>query len=92
MLTDVRIAALIIWRIWNYNRRSAPYVTHTSVSQHKAPRTRLENVIRIILESGMLYTLTVIATFICEIVGSNAIYPVSDVVRPLRFLNLYLEV
>lgn len=41
------------------------------------PRTRLEQTIRIIIESGMLYTLFVIITFICELAGSNAIYGTS---------------
>ena len=50
------------------------------------PRTRLEQVIRIIIESGMLYTLFVILTFVTELAGSNAIYGVSDMVRPLPFL------
>lgn len=45
------------------------------------PRTRLEQTIRIIIESGMLYTLFVILTFICELAGSNAIYGVSCTVR-----------
>ncbi|THG93988.1 hypothetical protein EW026_g7390 [Hermanssonia centrifuga] len=50
-----------------------------TTTQRGLPRSRLEKVIRIIIESGMLYTLFVIMTFICELAGSNAIYGVSDV-------------
>lgn len=74
-------AAIIIQKIWRTNKKSAPYITHASQSRSsRPPRTKLENVIRIILESGMLYTITVLITFICELAGSNAIYGVSDVV------------
>ena len=73
---------LIVWRIWGVDRKSSPHVTHVNTQQGSIPRTRLHQVIRIIIESGMLYTTLVIATFICELAGSNAIYGVSDVVRP----------
>ena len=42
---------------------------------------RYWKVLLIIIESGMLYTLFVVLTFICELAGSNAIYGVSDMVR-----------
>lgn len=66
---------IIVWRIWSINKETAPHVTQKT--SHKVPRTRLEQTIRIIIESGMLYTLFVIITFICELAGSNAIYGTS---------------
>lgn len=75
------ISGMIVWKIWRVNKDSSPNVPHISTAQRGLPRSRLEKVIRIIIESGMLYTLFVIMTFICELAGSNAIYGVSDVVR-----------
>lgn len=74
-----------MWRIRGINRETAAHVTQRT--SHKVPRTRLEQVIRIIIESGMLYTLFVILTFVTELANSNAIYGVSDTVRPLSLLS-----
>ena len=66
------------------NKKSSPHVTRVQNAQGTGmQRTRLQQIIRIIIESGLLYTTLVILTFICELASSNAIYGVSDVVRPL---------
>ena len=69
-----------MWKIRKINKGTAHHVTQKPAG-NRQPKTRLEHVIRIIIESGMLYTLFVILTFICELAGSNAIYGVSDMVR-----------
>ena len=76
-LADAHVG-LIVWKIRRINKETAALVTQRT--SHKVPRTRLEQAIRIIIESGMLYTLFVILTFITELAGSNAIYGVSDMV------------
>ena len=85
---DHNCAGLIVWRIRKINHASAPHVTRKTGSDRGLERTRLERVIRIIIESGMLYTLFVILTFACELAGSNAIYGVSDMVRLFSCLSL----
>lgn len=72
--------AVIVWRIRRINRGTAAHVTQRTT--HRAPRTRLEHVVRIVVEAGMLYTLFVVLTFVTELAGSNAVYGVSDMVRP----------
>ncbi|KAI0346626.1 hypothetical protein BDW22DRAFT_1323122 [Trametopsis cervina] len=80
IILNLLTTGLIIFRIWGTNKHSAPYISHQPQTRPaRRPRTRLESVMRIILESGMLYQASVIATFICALVGSNAIYGVSDV-------------
>lgn len=80
------LPGLIIWRIWGVNKKSLPHVKHARGQGVPIERTRLQQVIRIIIESGLLYTTLVIATFICELASSNAIYGVSDVVRSKVYL------
>jgi hypothetical protein len=46
-----------------------------------------QKVMRIVAESGAAYTLMVIATFIVDISGSNALYPTSDMASSLRLLR-----
>lgn len=67
---------LIVWRIWLVSRDTSRL---TSLNNRKGP-SRLGNVIRIVIESGLLYTSLVLITFGTELAGSNAIYGVSDVV------------
>ncbi|KAJ3775952.1 hypothetical protein FB446DRAFT_785541 [Lentinula raphanica] len=45
----------------------------------KRRRTKLQNVIRIVIESGMMYTTIALITFITFVVGSNSFYATSDV-------------
>ena len=63
--------ALIVWRIWSVKSKS----TGATVYPH-----RLSRVMRIILDSGLLYTVCVIIFFGTNLAGSNAQYGVSDVV------------
>ena len=63
--------ALIVWRIWRVKTRSAAATVHPH---------RLARVMRIILDSGLLYTVCVVVFFGTTLAGSNAQYGVSDVV------------
>jgi hypothetical protein len=48
-------------------------------------RTTLRQVMRIIIESGAMYTFVVIITFVTYVTGSAAVYPMSAVVRGANF-------
>ena len=60
-----------MWRIWRVKSKA----TGATVHPH-----RLSRVMRIILDSGLLYTICVIIFFGTMLAGSNAQYGVSDVV------------
>lgn len=77
--------AVIIWRIWRVDSRSSVYFhSGSTVNQTRY----LRKVMRVIAESGAVYTLMVFLTFILCITGSNALYPMSDMVS--RILPAYL--
>ncbi|KAJ3553789.1 hypothetical protein NM688_g3430 [Phlebia brevispora] len=76
IILNILTTGMIILQIWRVNKKSSPYVTR---SDPQYSCTRLEQVMRIIIELGLLYTALMIATFICELASSNAIYGVSDV-------------
>lgn len=63
--------AMIVWRIWRVRRKTADSAVHPN---------RLMHVIRIIIDSGSMYTLCVIIFFGTTLAESNAQYGVSDVV------------
>jgi hypothetical protein len=71
------LPGILIWRIWRIEREIDKYLNDGSDATTKQPRY-LQKVMRIIAESGAAYTLTVIATFIVDLSGSNALYPTSD--------------
>lgn len=79
------LPGMLIWRIWRVERRVDQYLNHSDMIP-KQPRYP-QKVMRIVAESGAAYTLMVIATFIVDISGSNALYPTSDMASSLRLLR-----
>ncbi|KAJ7983269.1 hypothetical protein DFH06DRAFT_1081455 [Mycena polygramma] len=69
---------LLVYRIYTIDKENSRFAYHSNSSGNKAP-SRLRRVMRIILESGLMYTVTAIVTFITFISGSNSAYATSDV-------------
>ncbi len=53
----------------------------TSLSTLKGGSSKLARVIRIVVESALLYTTLVLMTTVADVIGSNAIYPLAETVR-----------
>lgn len=69
MLTS--LAGLIVWRIRSVNKVCSDLIT---IPRRK--RSRLSNVTRIIVESGLLYTTFVAVAFIAMVAGDYAAYDI----------------
>ncbi|PCH39048.1 hypothetical protein WOLCODRAFT_141083 [Wolfiporia cocos MD-104 SS10] len=80
--------ALIVWRIGSISKRSSKFFSRNS----RTPDGRLDlgNINRVIVESALLYTTSVAITLITELVGSNALYDVSDVSLELAGISFDL--
>jgi hypothetical protein len=59
--------------------------------QGKSAQGKLRNIMRIIIESGLMYSVIAALTFITVIVGSNAAYVTSDMVCVSKKHSNYLE-
>ncbi|KAJ7586891.1 hypothetical protein C8J56DRAFT_1165133 [Mycena floridula] len=59
--------SMIVFRIWSIDRENAKFNNSTK-------QTTLQGVIRIIIESGLLYTAAVIACFVCIFLGTDVFY------------------
>ncbi|TFK34337.1 hypothetical protein BDQ12DRAFT_763607 [Crucibulum laeve] len=70
---NIMTTTLLIRRIWKIDREASKYRTNQSVKYE----SRLRHVMRIVLESGMIYTFSALLTFLTEITKSTASYPVS---------------
>lgn len=75
---------MIIHRIWIIDRTTFP--EDKRGSRYRSP---LRRAIRIIIESGMLYTVTVLIGYVLFLVGSTVYYISSHLVsRPFTYLHL----
>ena len=70
LVMNVGVTSLIVWRIWRVRRKTMKSSVHPN---------RLKHVTRIIVDSGLMYTVTVIIFFGTTLAENNAQYGVSDV-------------
>jgi len=77
LVLNLLTTGLIVWRIWSIDKKTS--ILRTVSSSGSGNRSRLANVVRIVLESGTLYTILVLITFGCDVANSNALYGVSNV-------------
>ncbi|KAF5339700.1 hypothetical protein D9758_014905 [Tetrapyrgos nigripes] len=84
---NIMTTGLIVWFIRRVDRHNALYAMQTSSLNNSSgnrrlfrrKRTRLQNVIRIMIESGLMYTVTAIIAFITFVTGNNSFYATTDV-------------
>ncbi|KAH9948559.1 hypothetical protein B0H21DRAFT_707667 [Amylocystis lapponica] len=86
---NVCTTSLIVYRMWMVNRRMVLLLGKNNAD---GGRTSLSHVIRIIIESALLYTASCIATFVADLVGSTAIYSVAGVMVELAGISFNLIV
>lgn len=71
---------MIVYRVWNM-RDGAPSFMGTGNSAEPTNMNRLNCVIRIVIDSGLGYTLVSLTLFFSRLARSNAIYITSGAVR-----------
>ncbi|KAF8174896.1 hypothetical protein BJ912DRAFT_989506 [Pholiota molesta] len=73
---NIITTGLLIYRIWRVDSSGRKYLMTNG--QGKSAQGKLRNIMRIIIESGLMYSVIAALTFITVIVGSNAAYVTSD--------------
>ncbi|KAI8977818.1 hypothetical protein BD414DRAFT_445877 [Trametes punicea] len=71
--TNLSSTILLAWRIWTVARRSAQYRASNIFSP----------VLRVIIESGAIYSMTITAALISFVVQSNGVYVMLDMISPI---------
>ena len=61
---------LLAFRIWNVNRQTARYRS----------KNRLSPILRVVVESGAIYSVTITAALIMFVIGSPGVYILLDMV------------
>ncbi|KAJ7452120.1 hypothetical protein B0H11DRAFT_2074364 [Mycena galericulata] len=78
IVQNMLTTGLLIFRIYKVDRQNARFAYHSTSSANQGP-TRLGRVTRILLESGLMYTVVALITFVTFITDSNSAYGTSDV-------------
>jgi len=73
LATNLTSTSLLAYRIWSVKRRSSKFFGSS----------RLSPVLRVVLESGALYSLTITAALITFVTKSNGVYVVLDMISPI---------
>ncbi|KAF8208510.1 hypothetical protein K438DRAFT_1712167 [Mycena galopus ATCC 62051] len=76
IVQNILTTGLLICHIWRVDRKTA-FFAYRSDSQNG--QTRLGQAIRVIIESGLMYTAIAILTCITQVANSNSTYGISDV-------------
>ncbi|KAJ7037807.1 hypothetical protein C8F04DRAFT_1329070 [Mycena alexandri] len=79
IVQNILTSALLIFRIWRVDQQNTQFVYGGTGSSDKKRQSQLRRVIRVILESGLLYTTMAFLSFVTFAVNSNSTYGVSDV-------------
>ncbi|KAG9313794.1 hypothetical protein JVU11DRAFT_6154 [Chiua virens] len=82
--TNVLATSLLAYRIWHLDHRSAGLRGHR--------RSQLRPILHIILDSALIYSLTLLTGLICFVSGSNAQYVVLDMVMPIISITFYMVI
>ncbi|KZT10124.1 uncharacterized protein LAESUDRAFT_810397 [Laetiporus sulphureus 93-53] len=80
---------LLVYRIWRIHKQSSRFFSSTS-SGGGARSRQLSSVIRIIVESALLYETIGLLTLVVDALGSNAIYAVSSLAIEIGGIQLDL--
>ena len=87
---SITYVGMIVYRIWNA-RDVAPGFMETGSNIQSLKMTRLDSVIRIVIDSALGYTLVSLSVFFTQVAGSNAVYITSCAVS-LLLLTMYPSV
>ena len=74
-LTTLRFPVLLAYKIWTVTRRSAQYKSSNILSP----------VLRVIIESGAIYSMTITTALVSFVVKTNGVYVVLDLVSNESF-------
>jgi len=73
LATNLTATSLLAYRIWSVKRHSSKYFGSS----------RLSPVLRVVIESGALYSVTITAALITFVSKSNAVYVILDMISPI---------
>ncbi|PIL34431.1 hypothetical protein GSI_03206 [Ganoderma sinense ZZ0214-1] len=80
LVLNIIATSLIVYKIWSIERRSRIAFASHDASAGYNNTTALRRAMHIVIESGLMYTLSVVIVFVVFLASNNAQYAVSDCV------------
>ncbi|CAA7268856.1 unnamed protein product [Cyclocybe aegerita] len=77
IVLNIITTGLLLWRIHSVESSNRKYRIH-SITDPDRRRSTLQRVMLSIIESGILYSIASLTTFITFVIGSNAVYVTTD--------------
>lgn len=95
VLALMSITAMIVLQIWRIVKANTGLECLLPLFTLNAPRNRLQTLLQIVIESGLMYTITSFTVFVTLVSGSNSIFITSAVVSficPSLTVNLDADI
>jgi len=75
VVVNILTTGLLVWRIWSVDRSNKRH----GIQDSGSGQSTLTRVIRIIVESGLIYTVSAFISFVTYVTGNNTIYIITGV-------------
>ncbi|TFK32661.1 hypothetical protein BDQ12DRAFT_638462 [Crucibulum laeve] len=75
--------ALLVTKIWRVDRRTRRCLHNSELASHTQHSSPLRYAIRIVMESGILYTTFAFISFVAYVTGGNWVFPVTGMEVPV---------
>ncbi|KAI9573141.1 hypothetical protein HD554DRAFT_1146173 [Boletus coccyginus] len=84
LATNLLTSLLLIFRIWYVDRQFSRLGGHH--------RSQLRPILHILVDSGAIYSVTLVAALVCFVTESNGQYVVLDMVTPIISITFYMVI
>jgi len=85
LATNLLTTFLLVSRIWYVHRKAKRLCANSRTSQ-------LQRILHILVDSGVIYSLTLLVSLICFLSQSNSQYVMLDVVTPIISITFYMVI
>ncbi|KIJ62326.1 hypothetical protein HYDPIDRAFT_94799 [Hydnomerulius pinastri MD-312] len=83
IITNLLSTGLLAYKLWTTDRRTASIRTS---------RSHLRPILRVVLDAGMIYSVTLLAAFSCYLAESNGEFVVLDMISPIISITFYMAI
>ncbi|KAF8075310.1 hypothetical protein FPV67DRAFT_628628 [Lyophyllum atratum] len=83
---NIVTTGLLLWPIWKVAREHDKFAPPIS-SRSGRHSNKMKQIMRVIIESGLMYTVTAFMTFVSYVLKCNSLYVIANVVRCSYFLD-----
>ncbi|KAH0828756.1 hypothetical protein J3R83DRAFT_3180 [Lanmaoa asiatica] len=84
LITNLLTTLLLAYRIWSVDRQTARLCDHRT--------SQLRSILHIVIDAGVIYSVTLLAALLCFANDSNGQYVILDMVTPIISITFYMVI